>query len=62
MRRAAGGEVFPQSDTMFYLFLFCLMLPVYTIPDMNAAEAQGWGAFFGTSTRSGPRLCSASFV
>jgi hypothetical protein len=47
-RGAAGGEVFPQSDNMFYLFLFCLLLPVYTIPDMNAAAAQGWGAFFGT--------------
>lgn len=91
---AAGGEVFPQSDNMFYLFLLCLLLPVYTItgydasahtseetknaamsvpkgivsavfwsslvgwimlcaimlaiPDMDAAAAQGWGAFFGT--------------
>jgi amino acid transporter len=90
----AGGNVFPQSDNMFYLFLLCLLLPVYTItgydasahtseetknaamsvpkgivsavlwsslvgwimlcaimlaiPDMNAAAAQGWGAFFGT--------------
>jgi amino acid transporter len=91
---AAGGEVFPQTDNMFYLFLLCLLLPVYTItgydasahtseetknaaisvpkgivsavlwsslvgwlmlcaimlaiPDMDAAAAQGWGAFFGT--------------
>lgn len=90
----AGGNVFPQSDNMFYLFLLCLLLPVYTItgydasahtseetknaalsvpkgivsavlwsslvgwimlcaimlaiPDMNAAAASGWGAFFGT--------------
>ena len=24
----AGGNVFPQSDNMFYLFLLCLLLPV----------------------------------
>jgi amino acid transporter len=86
--------VFPQTENMFYLFLLCLLLPVYTItgydasahtseetknaamsvpkgivsavlwssligwlmlcaimlaiPDMDAAAAQGWGAFFGT--------------
>ena len=27
----AGGNVFPQSDNMGYLFLLCLLLPVYTI-------------------------------
>jgi len=27
----AGGNVFPQSDNIGYLFLLCLLLPVYTI-------------------------------
>ena len=90
----AGGNVFPQSDSIGYLFLLSLLLPVYTItgydasahtseetknaahsvprgivssvlwssligwvlisaiilsiPDMDAAAAQGWGVFFGT--------------
>ena len=28
---AAGGNVFPATDNMGYLFLLCLLLPVYTI-------------------------------
>ncbi|MBA8818256.1 amino acid permease [Ochrobactrum sp. GPK 3] len=34
---AAGGEVFPQSDNMGYLFLLCLLLPVYTITGYDAS-------------------------
>ncbi len=33
----AGGNVFPQSDSMFYLFLMCLLLPVYTITGYDAS-------------------------
>jgi amino acid transporter len=33
----AGGNVFPQSDNMFYLFLLCLLLPVYTITGYDAS-------------------------
>jgi amino acid transporter len=33
----AGGNVFPQSDSMFYLFLLCLLLPVYTITGYDAS-------------------------
>jgi len=33
----AGGEVFPQSDNMGYLFLLCLLLPVYTITGYDAS-------------------------
>ena len=32
-----GGNVFPQSDSMFYLFLLCLLLPVYTITGYDAS-------------------------
>jgi amino acid transporter len=34
---AAGGEVFPQSDNIGYLFLLCLLLPVYTITGYDAS-------------------------
>jgi amino acid transporter len=34
---AAGGEVFPQSDSVGYLFLLCLLLPVYTITGYDAS-------------------------
>jgi amino acid transporter len=34
---AAGGNVFPQSDNMSYLFLLCLLLPVYTITGYDAS-------------------------
>ena len=34
---AAGGDVFPQSDSMAYLFLLCLLLPVYTITGYDAS-------------------------
>ena len=34
---AAGGEVFPQSDSIGYLFLLCLLLPVYTITGYDAS-------------------------
>ncbi len=34
---AAGGNVFPQSDNMGYLFLLCLLLPVYTITGYDAS-------------------------
>ncbi len=34
---AAGGEVFPQSDNIAYLFLLCLLLPVYTITGYDAS-------------------------
>jgi amino acid transporter len=33
----AGGNVFPQSDNMLYLFLLCLLLPVYTITGYDAS-------------------------
>ncbi len=33
----AGGNVFPQSDSMTYLFLLCLLLPVYTITGYDAS-------------------------
>ena len=33
----AGGSVFPQSDNMGYLFLLCLLLPVYTITGYDAS-------------------------
>ena len=33
----AGGNVFPQSDSMGYLFLLCLLLPIYTITGYDAS-------------------------
>ncbi len=33
----AGGNVFPQSDSMPYLFLLCLLLPIYTITGYDAS-------------------------
>lgn len=33
----AGGGVFPQSDNVGYLFLLCLLLPVYTITGYDAS-------------------------
>ena len=33
----AGGNVFPQTDNMGYLFLLCLLLPVYTITGYDAS-------------------------
>jgi amino acid transporter len=33
----AGGNVFPQSGNMSYLFLLCLLLPVYTITGYDAS-------------------------
>ncbi len=33
----AGGNVFPQTDNMSYLFLLCLLLPVYTITGYDAS-------------------------
>ncbi len=33
----AGGSVFPQSDNVAYLFLLCLLLPVYTITGYDAS-------------------------
>lgn len=33
----AGAGVFPQSDNMAYLFLLCLLLPVYTITGYDAS-------------------------
>ncbi|MEI6798678.1 MAG: amino acid permease [Pseudomonadota bacterium] len=33
----AGGNVFPQSDNMGYLFVLCLLLPVYTITGYDAS-------------------------
>jgi len=33
----AGGNVFPQSDSLGYLFLLCLLLPVYTITGYDAS-------------------------
>ncbi len=32
-----GGNVFPASDNMGYLFLLCLLLPVYTITGYDAS-------------------------
>ena len=32
-----GGNGFPQSDNMGYLFLLCLLLPVYTITGYDAS-------------------------
>ena len=32
-----GGNVFPQSDNVGYLFLLCLLLPVYTITGYDAS-------------------------
>ena len=34
---AAGGNVFPESSNTFYLFLLCLLLPVYTITGYDAS-------------------------
>jgi len=33
----AGGNVFPQSENIGYLFLLCLLLPVYTITGYDAS-------------------------
>jgi amino acid transporter len=33
----AGGNVFPESTSMGYLFLLCLLLPVYTITGYDAS-------------------------
>jgi amino acid transporter len=33
----AGGNVFPHSDNLGYLFLLCLLLPVYTITGYDAS-------------------------
>ena len=33
----AGGNVFPQSDNMVYLFALCLLLPIYTITGYDAS-------------------------
>ena len=33
----AGGNVFPPSDNLGYLFLLCLLLPVYTITGYDAS-------------------------
>lgn len=33
----AGGNVFPQSDNMIYLFALCLLLPIYTITGYDAS-------------------------
>jgi amino acid transporter len=33
----AGGNVFPQTDNTAYLFLLCLLLPVYTITGYDAS-------------------------
>ncbi len=33
----AGGGVFPQTDNVGYLFLLCLLLPVYTITGYDAS-------------------------
>ena len=32
-----GGNVFPQSDNMLYLFSLCLLLPIYTITGYDAS-------------------------
>ena len=34
---AAGGGIFPESSNMGYLFLLCLLLPVYTITGYDAS-------------------------
>lgn len=34
---AAGGNVFPETGNMTYLFLLCLLLPVYTITGYDAS-------------------------
>ncbi len=34
---AAGGGIFPESQNMGYLFLLCLLLPVYTITGYDAS-------------------------
>lgn len=34
---AAGGNVFPQSDNLIYLFALCLLLPIYTITGYDAS-------------------------
>ena len=34
---AAGGGIFPESQNMGYLFLLCLLLPVYTITGDDAS-------------------------
>ncbi len=34
---AAGGNVFPESQNMGYLFLLCLLLPLYTITGYDAS-------------------------
>ena len=34
---AAGGGIFPESQSMGYLFLLCLLLPVYTITGYDAS-------------------------
>lgn len=33
----AGGNVFPQTDNMVYLFALCLLLPIYTITGYDAS-------------------------
>jgi amino acid transporter len=33
----AGGNVFPRSENLSYLFLLCLLLPVYTITGYDAS-------------------------
>jgi len=33
----AGGNVFPQTDNMLYLFALCLLLPIYTITGYDAS-------------------------
>ena len=33
----AGGNVWPQSDSLTYLFLLCLLLPIYTITGYDAS-------------------------
>ena len=33
----AGGNVFPQSDNLIYLFALCLLLPIYTITGYDAS-------------------------
>jgi amino acid transporter len=33
----AGGNVFPQSDNLTYLFALCLLLPIYTITGYDAS-------------------------
>ena len=33
----AGGNVFPHSDNMVYLFALCLLLPIYTITGYDAS-------------------------